>query len=612
MADLDGTIRVKKKKGSYFLPNPVFAVCNFDISLLPVKLNLPMVCQPLDWRSACPEGKKPRTLSDLTGGYLRREENSQNLCRVMNKLQRQAFKINSDWLQFILKYEDMFVEYGFLMPKFLASINISDVSNLLREFHIKDKVINQFCSFSNLLNTLCKNIQRAQYEKLLIKLATAYDGFHFDLPAFLDFRGRIYRSGVLHFHERDLARSLIVFADCKPLGENIHKDIFRAAVAFHYQSFDTAEKALDWFNQNIELIADHPFKFARGAKRPFQFLSNRIGISSNKTDKLNVLSSIPITQDASASAYQIMSYFLLDETLAKRTNLIPSGEILDIFNLILDELKEFMKAELEDSLSQIVCDLLNRKIVKGLFMPMIYGKTLMSTACDLRADLSHFLTNKDCFTDYMLMEAANIWIYDRLHKKRRKVTLRVASSKRKIKKTSTSTFVNFIHQKDAHIAMSVVDNMLLANAPIYTVHDNFISTAQYGDIIPKMYSSAIRNMGPPLSIINKFIYMNVIHPIARMEPDGPTEDYFTRKVISNETLRLYLMANVPSKISAKTKATFDERIAGILTSYKDYIRNVCGDFHNPGDCWKAHEEKWEKLKLQLRSREGAPYYCVHY
>ncbi|GKE67436.1 hypothetical protein Tco_1521597 [Tanacetum coccineum] len=28
------------------------------------------------------------------------------------------------------------------------------------------------------------------------------------LPAFIDFRGRIYRSGILHFHERDLARSL--------------------------------------------------------------------------------------------------------------------------------------------------------------------------------------------------------------------------------------------------------------------------------------------------------------------------------------------------------------------------------------------------------------------
>lgn len=31
----------KKKKGKYYLPFNYDAVCNFDISLLPIKLNLP-------------------------------------------------------------------------------------------------------------------------------------------------------------------------------------------------------------------------------------------------------------------------------------------------------------------------------------------------------------------------------------------------------------------------------------------------------------------------------------------------------------------------------------------------------------------------------------------
>ena len=44
---------VKKKKGASFLPSHLYAVCNFDISLpLPIKLNLPMVCQPLDWTTS--------------------------------------------------------------------------------------------------------------------------------------------------------------------------------------------------------------------------------------------------------------------------------------------------------------------------------------------------------------------------------------------------------------------------------------------------------------------------------------------------------------------------------------------------------------------------------
>ena len=44
----------------------------------------------------------------------------------------------------------------------------------------------------------------------LITPANAMRLITFYLPAFLDFRGRIYRSGILHFHERDLARSLIL------------------------------------------------------------------------------------------------------------------------------------------------------------------------------------------------------------------------------------------------------------------------------------------------------------------------------------------------------------------------------------------------------------------
>ena len=90
-------------------------------------------------------------------------------------------------------------------------------------------------------------------------------------------------------------------------------------------------------------------------------------------------------------------------------------------------------------------------------MPIIYGKTLMSTANDLK-DHRYRVPLFTTVQDYMKMETANIWLYDRLHKKRRRVTLRVSSSKKDLRKTEISTFVfvNFIHQRDAHIAMSVV------------------------------------------------------------------------------------------------------------------------------------------------------------
>ncbi len=688
VTDLSGTVRVKKKKGSYFLPSHLYAVCNFDISLLPIKLNLPMVCKPRDWTSACRGDQNPRYLSDLSGGYLSgptgglydryrllssgdinhfyidigREKNYEKLCLVMNKLQGQAFQINSHWLKCLKYNEDSFVESGLLMPRFLSSMNIKDVSNLLREFHMKDEVINKLCNFSELLHTLSKNIQRSRYENLIMKLAQAYEGYHFYLPAFLDFRGRIYRSGVLHFHERDLARSMIVFADIKSSG-NIDMNAYLAAAAFHYKSFVSVDEALYFSNNNFLQLShdDDLLMYAREAKRPFQLFAHLIGVTS---PNLKVITRIPLTQDASASAYQIMSYFLLDESLASRTNLIPSldGKIQDVYSFILEDLKVFMKAELDNNhLSTIVCNVLTRKLVKGIFMPMIYGKTLMSTASDLKDTLSRFITHKECFDvasvcfkfwrtqyqnteclirlirhigwiasardspvfyrvpsfttvqDYMKMDPINVWFYDGLHKKRRRVTLRVSSSKRDRRKTEISTFVNFIHQRDAHIAMKVVECMLEKGAPIYTVHDNFITTAEYSYFLPIIYIKVICEMGPPLSILNEFIYMNIMKPIVKVESAGPHEGYFADKVISKEILHYYLKANVPENISKKMMATWEERISGILTSYENYTRYVCGDFQspNPRDCFRAHEEKWDKFKSKLISGEGN-YYCVHY
>lgn len=154
----------------------------------------------------------------------------------------------------------------------------------------------------------------------------------------------------------------------------------------------------------------------------------------------------------------------MDESIARCTNLIPSenGEIQDIYLSILNELKPFIKNELSDSnLSEIICSEITRKMVKGIFMPIIYGKTVMSTASDIKGYLSQYLTHKECFDlakicfkfwkvryhnmdclirlirsigwvasscgrsvlyndyyfttiqDYMQMESINIWVYDK-------------------------------------------------------------------------------------------------------------------------------------------------------------------------------------------------------
>ena len=64
-ASYTDVLPVSKKK--YYIASNCYAMFNFDLNLLPMKLNLPMVYPPLPWKSKV---SVPLRLSDLEGGYL--------------------------------------------------------------------------------------------------------------------------------------------------------------------------------------------------------------------------------------------------------------------------------------------------------------------------------------------------------------------------------------------------------------------------------------------------------------------------------------------------------------------------------------------------------------
>jgi len=61
------------------------------------------------------------------------------------------------------------------------------------------------------------------------------------------------------------------------------------------------------------------------------------------------LKRVPVTQDASASAYQIMSSLLLKAELGRRMNILPSHdeEIPDFSLFLKDELQEFLHSRVD-------------------------------------------------------------------------------------------------------------------------------------------------------------------------------------------------------------------------------------------------------------------------
>ena len=654
-----------------------------------------MVSPPIDW-TVSESVEKPSTLSDIYGGYLSQPtgdiyhryrlltshdyshfniylgEKYRELLNVMNALQSLPFMINREMLSFIQNHRDSLEEFGLLMPSFLASLNQKKALNILRKSYEEDESIKNLTTIPSLFQSLLKRIQRARCESFILSLASAYDGYNFYLPAFLDFRGRIYRSGILHFHERDLARCLILFTNQnqKTSSEDCRR-VLSTAAPFLYQSFSTTKESYQWYDNKRSIFNTSDYsliQFAQNAKNPFQFIANVLAIERNETNPATV----PVTQDASASAYQIMSYLLLDLDLAKRTNLIPSSsknKIRDIYSEILEELIFFLHKNLDPTITELVCSRINRKLIKAIFMPLIYGKTIIGITTDIKGVLSSVLTHKECVDvakvcmmfwkeryphlvnliklisnigwffsslnrpiyysvpmyttvqDYMSLNPVNIWIYDCLNKKRCKVTLRTPTQKRNRRKSEVATFVNFIHQKDAHIAMNVViETYKKFRTSLYTVHDNFITTATYANELVRIYSDVFKELNAPLVVINKLIYENLNETlISKVLDINDIEsiisnikeflDWNVKDPIPINQLKEIFFYLIPKSISKKERGNWEKRITGILTAYEDYVSTVCRRNNIIMRCGVVHDMNWCNFNHQIGSQNSL---CLSY
>ncbi|KAF6146305.1 hypothetical protein GIB67_008189 [Kingdonia uniflora] len=144
-------------------------------------------------------------------------------------------------------------------------------------------------------------------------------------------------------------------------------------------------------------------ELAQDASEPFQFLakvisSERIDKGLTSKERYYDLLSIPVTQDASASAYKLMSLMLLNIEMGELTNLLPSSDnkIKDLYKFMKEELKDYLRGKLDEDKYTIVESMLTRKLVKQLFMPLIYGKTILAMSGDIIECYGPLLQKKDC------------------------------------------------------------------------------------------------------------------------------------------------------------------------------------------------------------------------
>lgn len=212
--------------------------------------------------------------------------------------------------------------------------------------------------------------------------------------------------------------------------------------------------------------------------------------------------------------------------------------------------------------------------------------------------------------DYTAFKKENICVYERSTKKRRRITLSIPTEKRDRRKTQSATCANFIHQKDAYIAMKVVESLLSQRAAIYTVHDNFITSPPYVKVVPDIYTKVFINMGHPLQIINEFLRIHLILPysnIQDIENISLLYNHNNNDPMPSDLLTSFLNALSPTPTKEKKK--WCQKVSDLILCYNNYVDAVCGN-QVLDDEELDNEVKWKKFKELIENRSQN--YSVHY
>lgn len=223
----------------------------------------------------------------------------------------------------------------------------------------------------------------------LAKENADYEAIYF--PYRLDFRGRCYAiSTTLHPQGADEARSLLEFAEGKPLGE---RGLFwlgvHGANLFGNDKVSLEERyqwAIDHAHE-VALVANDPLGnlWWTEADKPWCFLAWCFEWYEAYNEGPTFVSRIPIALDGSCNGLQHFSAMLRDPIGGAAVNLIPSEKPQDIYQRVADRVMEKLKviAENPDDPMHFYGDGwyrfgINRSICKRPVMVLPYGGTYRS------------------------------------------------------------------------------------------------------------------------------------------------------------------------------------------------------------------------------------------
>jgi DNA-directed RNA polymerase len=351
---------------------------------------LPMIVPPRPWTSLNKGGYLATPLKLLKRQPNRRAQQllgSADLSIVysaVNAMQSTAFRINKEiyrnmwqaWnvghLFFGLETHDI----AQLPPSLPGDADPQQIHERKRE---RADAFNQNNRVKGLKKMMALRLSQA--ERLL-------DEPQFYFPYQLDYRGRAYPvPQLINPQSDDIARSLLEFAEGKPLGPRgaywlaIH---IANSYGKNKVSFDDR---LAWVNQHepeiIAFVKDPlgSHRFRDEADKPWSFLAACQEWKCYREQGPEFRSHLPVSMDGTCNGYQHLSAMGRDPVGGRATNLVPGNNPADIYQEVADQVSRRVQKDADNGLkddqeaARQLLGKINRSVAKHATMTMPYGVT---------------------------------------------------------------------------------------------------------------------------------------------------------------------------------------------------------------------------------------------
>lgn len=203
----------------------------------------------------------------------------------------------------------------------------------------------------------------------------------------MDFRGRVYPIPPhLNHLGSDLARSLLVFNQAKPLGFDGFSWLKLHCINLTgFKKNDSIRERILFAEEIMEDILDSAYRPLNGkmwwtkSDEPWQTLACCMEIAKvyQSPNPEEYMSSFPIHQDGSCNGLQHYAALGRDTIGAISVNLTPSKQPQDVYSAVVNlvELTRQRDAENGIEVAKILKNFVKRKVIKQTVMTTVYGVT---------------------------------------------------------------------------------------------------------------------------------------------------------------------------------------------------------------------------------------------